>query len=551
MNQKVRKSSFAESTYLMYIAFMINGIIGALYYTPFLAMIGHEGFYVYDSAYSIFSLFLDLSTSGIPVAMSMIASEYNSLGMYSSKEKAFTIGKRIITGFSLFSFFILQIFARNIGYFYISDAIDPMTAERIGDAVRIVAFSLLIIPFMALKRGYLQGHQLFVVSSRSQLIEQITRISVVLGGAFVTVKLLGYSVYGGVYISLWGLTISGLVTYYYLSRKTANNEELFQKGSKDEKVENTRTIIKKIVVYCVIISIVSMSQSLYMIANKKLILVALSNLNYGSAQIQEIIDIAVSLVTKIGTIVISLSLAMTSSIAPHIAGNYARQDYKGVNDKLKQVVSIVLVIAVPMAVGIILLAPQVYYVFFGLSEYGPRVLRVAIAYNVISCTTAVFSTALQSMNHGKQVCFFTLIAIALNIAMDLPLMYLFNRLGLPPYLGANLSSILSELVLLALQLRTLYVVVHFDYRKAFTIIRQIRIPLVAMMALVGILKILIPVPLVSRWKVLALLFLYAGLGAALYFFLCYRSGALQNVFDKEVVDSLLAKLGRGRKNEEN
>ena len=277
----------------------------------------------------------------------------------------------------------------------------------------------------------------------------------------------------------------------------------------------------------------------------------LSNLNYGSAQIQEIIDIAVSLVTKIGTIVISLSLAMTSSIAPHIAGNYARQDYKGVNDKLRQVVSIVLVIAVPMAVGIILLAPQVYYVFFGLSEYGPRVLRVAIAYNVISCTTAVFSTALQSMNHGKQVCFFTLIAIALNIAMDLPLMYLFNRLGLPPYLGANLSSILSELVLLALQLRTLYVVVHFDYRKAFTIIRQIRIPLVAMMALVGILKILIPVPLVSRWKVLALLFLYAGLGAALYFFLCYRSGALQNVFDKEVVDSLLAKLGRGRKNEEN
>ena len=72
-----------------------------------------------------------------------------------------------------------------------------------------------------------------------------------------------------------------------------------------------------------------------------------------------------------------------------------------------------------------------------------------------------------------------------------------------------------------------------------------------MMALVGIMKILIPVPLVSRWKVLALLFLYAGLGAALYFFLCYRSGALQNVFDKEVVDSLLAKLGRGRKNEEN
>ncbi len=551
MNRKVRKSSFAESTYLMYIAFMINGIIGALYYTPFLAMIGHEGFYVYDSAYSIYSLFLDLSTSGIPVAMSMIASEYNSLGMYSSKEKAFAIGKKIITGFSLFSFFVLQIFARDIGYFYISDVMDPMVAERIGDAVRIVAFSLLIIPFMALKRGYLQGHQLFVVSSRSQLIEQITRISVILAGAFLTVKVFGYSVYGGVYVSLWGVTVSGLVTYYYLSKKTANNEELFQKGQPDEYVERTGTIIKKIVVYCVIISIVSMSQSLYMIANKKLILLALSNLGFGSGEIKEIIDIAVSLVTKIGTIVISLSLAMTSSIAPHIAGNYARQDYKGVNEKLRQVVSIVLVIAVPMALGIILLAPQVYYVFFGLSDYGPRVLRVAIAYNVISCTTAVFSTALQSMNHGKQVCVFTLIAIALNIAMDLPLMYLFNRLGLPPYLGANLSSILSELVLLVLQLRTLYVVVNFNYRKAFTIIRQIALPLVAMTALVLVMKVFIPVHLTSRVKVLALLFVYGIAGAALYFFLCYRTGALEKVFDKEFVDSLLAKLGRGKKDEEN
>lgn len=552
MSKKVRKSSFAESTYLMYIAFMINGVIGALYYTPFLAMIGHEGFYVYDSAYSIYSLFLDLSTSGIPVAMSMIASEYNSLHMYRSKEKAFNIGRKIIAGFSIFSFLMLQIFAREIGYFYISDAMDPMTGERITDAIRVVSFSLLIIPFMALKRGYLQGHQLFVVSSRSQLIEQITRISVILAGAFITVKVLGASPYTGVLVALLGVTASGVITYIYLTVKTRNNDELFIKDSQDEKVENTRTIIKKIVVYCVIISIVSMSQSMYMIANKKLILVALSNLGFLSEEIKIIINIAVAYVTKIGTIVISLSLAMTGSIAPHIAGNYARQDYKGVNDKLKQVVSIVLVIAVPRALGIILLAPQVYYVFFGASEYGPRILRMAIAYNVISCTTAVFSTALQSMNHGKQVCVFTIIAIILNIAMDLPFMYLFNWLGLPPYLGANLSSIVSELVLLALQLRTLYIVVNFNYRKAFTIFRQIRVPLAAMTALVMLMKIVIPIPLtMSRFKVLLMLFVYAGLGAALYFRLCYKAGALQQAFDQEVVDSLLRKLGRGKKNEEN
>ena len=105
-------------------------------------------------------------------------------------------------------------------------------------------------------------------------------------------------------------------------------------------------------------------------------------------------------------------------------------------------------------------------------------------------------------------------------------------------------------MLLALQLRTLYVVVSFNYRKAFTIIRQILVPLAAMTALVLIMKIIIPIPLSGRFRVLALLLLYGISGAGLYFFLCYRSGALENVFDKEVVDSLLAKLGRGRKNEE-
>ena len=551
MNQKIKKSSFVESTYLMYIAFVINGILGALYYTPFLALIGHEGFYIYDSAYSIYSLFLDLSTSGIPVAMSMIASEYNSLHMYASKEKAFKIGKTVIICFSVFSFLMLQLFAKQIGNFYLTDALDSNLADRIATAVRIISISLLIIPFLALRRGYLQGHKLFVISSRSQMIEQISRIVFMLVAAYVTIRLMGLKTNIGVYAALCGVTFSGMTAYGYLAYKSSHNKEMFITSSEEEKVERTRTIIRKIVVYCVIISIVSMSQSLYMIANKKLILIALTNLGYHSEEIQEIINNAIGLIPKIGTIVISLSLAMTSSIAPHIAGNYAKQDYKGVNDKLKQVVSIVLVIAVPLALGIVLLSPQVYYVFFGINEYGPKILRIAIMFNVISCTTAVFSTALQSMNSGKQVCFFTIISIIINISLDLPLIYLFNMLGLQPYLGANVSSIIAELVLLSLQVRALNQAVNFNYRKAFTIFKQIAIPLVAMTAVVLVLKLIIPVPLgIGRVKMFLLLIVYALLGAAVYFALCFRSKALDNVFDEEFVESFMRKFKRNR-NEEN
>ena len=545
--KKTRKNNFTESTYLMYTAFIISGIIGALYNTPFLAMVGHEGFYIYDSAYSIFALFLDVSTSGIPIALSMIASEYISVGKYRSKERAFEIGRTIILVFSALSFLFLQLAANAIGRFYVTGTQDARVAGQIAIAVRIAACALLILPFLSVKRGYIQGHKLFAASSFSQVIEQIVKVGWILASAYVLIKVMHQPVEVGVYVGLGGLFMSGLMAYLYINHSTRN--AIIETGSEeDASTESRRVIIRKIITYCLMISIVSMSQSIYNIVNKRLVIVGLSRLGYQIDKLQDVINNMSGLVPKICMIVTALSMAMTHSIAPHIADSYARRDYRETNDKLNQVTNITLTVTLPIMTGIVILAHPVYYMFFGESLYGTSILRLTICLNTISCLTSVYKTALQSMGYGKQVCVYTIVAILINVICDLPLISLFDMFNKQPYLGASFSSVVAETVLLIMLARSLSGTVHFDLKRALGRVKKLLRPLLMMTIVVVTMCVVWPINVsVGRVGVFLRLVVYALTGAAVYFVSAYRCNAIDDLLDVEMISKILGKLKINKK----
>ena len=57
---------------------VISKILGIIYVIPFYAIIGEQGGALYGYAYNIYSIFLSLSTAGVPLAVSKIISEYNA-----------------------------------------------------------------------------------------------------------------------------------------------------------------------------------------------------------------------------------------------------------------------------------------------------------------------------------------------------------------------------------------------------------------------------------------------------------------------------------------
>ena len=92
----MKKSTFIKGAFITTFGIVISKILGILYVIPFHAVIGDEGGALYGYAYTIYLLFMSLSSAGIPLAMSKVVSEYQALGYYSAKKRAFIIGKKLV-----------------------------------------------------------------------------------------------------------------------------------------------------------------------------------------------------------------------------------------------------------------------------------------------------------------------------------------------------------------------------------------------------------------------------------------------------------------------
>ena len=91
MKKTLKKNSFIQGTLIASVALILIKILGALYVIPFYKIVGEDGGTLYSYAYNIYNLFLNISTAGIPVAMSMIISEYLTLEMYDAKERSYKV----------------------------------------------------------------------------------------------------------------------------------------------------------------------------------------------------------------------------------------------------------------------------------------------------------------------------------------------------------------------------------------------------------------------------------------------------------------------------
>ena len=102
---KLKKNTFIQGAFIATLGIVISKILGIIYVIPFYAIIGDQGGALYGYAYNIYSIFLGISQAGLPLAMSKIISEYNALGYYETKEKAYKIGKRFLNILGLVCFF--------------------------------------------------------------------------------------------------------------------------------------------------------------------------------------------------------------------------------------------------------------------------------------------------------------------------------------------------------------------------------------------------------------------------------------------------------------
>ena len=488
--KKLKKNTFIQGTLITSIILIIIKILGALYVIPFYKIIGSNGGTLYSYAYNIYNLFLNISTAGIPVAIAMIISEYLALNMDDAKERAYKIGKKIILILSLVSFLIVFLGADVIAKFIISDVSGGNPVSDIAYVIRAMSFCLIIIPFLSALRGYLQGHKYVVPTSYSQLIEQVVRIFVVIFGSYLVIKVFKKPVNVGVAVSLLGAFIGGLVAYIYLSIKVKNNKNEFPVSEKKDAVSN-KVIVKKILSYCIPLIIISVVDNLYTIVDVKLIIKGLNMVGYSAIESEMMSGIVSTWAPKICTIIVAIAIALTTNIIPHVTSSFIKKDMKEVNRRFNQAISTMLLITIPMALMLLLLSNEGYFIFYGKSNYGPLILKVSAISHVFFGIWSVINTCLQSMRKFKVVYINSVAGLVSNAILDIPLILLFDKIGLPAYIATIVSTCIGYFISITIALVYLKKNMNFSYKISIETIKKMILPITCLFVPILLSKILL------------------------------------------------------------
>lgn len=541
----MKKNNFLEGAMIATIGIVICKIIGLFYVIPFYAIIGTQGGALYSYAYSIYAIFLSLSNSGIPIAMSKVISEYNALGYHHTKEKAFKLGSYLIVGLGVFFFLILLIFAPQIARMIMGDAVGGNTVEGVTLVIRIVATALLIVPLESTTQGYFQGQKFIFPSSMANVIEQIVRVVIIIAGSFAALKVFHTSLETAVGIAVFAATVGCLVAYFYLIRVMHKNRRKLKRDESPclaERKITSREILKKIIMYALPFVVIEVMNSAYGMVDTMTVVHTMTDLGYSTKVAEASIGVLTTWATKLNMIIAAIALGVSTSLIPNVAAANVKKDHKDLSRKVNQSLQALLFTTIPMAVGLSFLSTAVWVIFYGYDALSIDIFRVFIIQAVTYSFFTILIDIMQTLNCSK-ISLGTLFCSFLGKALlNGPAMILFVKLGIEAYYAPIFTTLFTQTASIVFLLYKLKQKYHVHYLATLRTGIKTFLCVGIMLLTLLIMGLFISPITTSRLTAIGITMLYGVVGMIVYFVASYKSKLVYEIFGEKLVHSILAKI---------
>ena len=491
--KKLKKSNFLEGAFIATLCIIITKVIGVLYVIPFYKIIGEQGGTLYGYAYNIYNVFLIISSAGIPLAISKITSEYNTLNMHDKKLRMYQISTKIIMIFSIISFLICFLFAPQLSNLIIGELEGGNTIEDVTFVIRLISFALLIVPFLSIERGYLQGHRYIKEPSISQVIEQLVRIAIIITGSYLCTYIFKLPIKFAVGISVFAACLGGVATYIYLHNIIKKNKKEigFDIKSKTTKNED-REITKKIIFYSIPFVIISLTNTLYTSTDMILVIKTLPKLGFSAVDTEFISSVFTTWGVKFNTIITSIPSGLIISLIPNMVKDYTEKNMNAVNSNFNKCLKIILLIIAPLAIFMSGMGTSLWNVFYGTNNYGPSIIKYSIIVTIFDCLYIVINSLLQSLNKPKVIYTSVITGTLLNLILDVPLMNLFHKLGLPAYHGAITATLIGTAISNMISIIYLKRKMKFNYQETVKSIPRFIVSLLILLPMLYLFNKILP-----------------------------------------------------------
>ena len=383
--------NYLHGAAIMAAGVVIMKIMGAIYKIPMGNLLGDEGFAHFNVAYSIYNVLLIVSTAGLPVAVSRLISEANTLNRPMQVKRIFRV--------ALGAFAVLGSIGSLIMFLFPTELAAVMNDVEASQSILAMSPAVLLVCLASAYRGYAQGHSNMKPTTISQILEVGMKLVV---GLFLVWMLarMGKSLPVRSAGAIFGVTVGALVSfiYLYIQKRRVNLIKSRPSASPDIP-DKSDLILKNLLKIGIPIALGSSVMAIITLIDTALVLNRLQSaagFSYGDAKVLfGVYSKAMTLYNLPPAFITSLAVSVVPAIAVYVAMKNKMEAKKIAEASLR----ISTIIALPMGVGLSVLSYPIMNVLYPNSNAaGPHLLLIMGIASYFVCMVLITTAALQA--HG-------------------------------------------------------------------------------------------------------------------------------------------------------
>ncbi|SHI30302.1 putative polysaccharide biosynthesis protein [Parasporobacterium paucivorans] len=474
MSNNKNHSSFIIQGSILAVSSVMVRIIGLMYRIPLTNILGNKGMGIYGIAFDMYSILLLISSYSLPLAVSKLVSARVAKGQIRNSHRIFLGAIRFSLSVGLvvgaFAYFCADLLAR----LWLS----PESAI----AFRILAPTLVIMSVLGVFRGYFQGLGTMIPTALSNIFEQIVNAVVSVAAAkylfdfgrtaarmkkdFNYPEAYG-SAGGTLGTALGALTALILLIIVYFSYKKVIRRKL--RKDMTEENESYGFILKILIltIMPVILSTTIYNISTFLDSGFYNNIMAIKGMDKNIRQ--ELLGMYTGKYRLLVNVPVALASALASSMIPSISASIATGNRGQVVNKINLVLRFCMMITIPSAVGMAVLAkPIINLLFPGAEGVDTTVLMMQtgaisiIFYSISTLTNGI----LQGINHMRIPVRHSFISLIVHVVLISLLLY-FTDLNI---FAVVISDVLFAVVITILNARSLYHYLEYRQEKVMTFV---------------------------------------------------------------------------------
>jgi len=393
---------FFSGVAVLTIANLIVKVIGLLFKIPMNNILGGEGFGYYNTAYQIYTVFFMFSTSGLPVAVSILISESRTKGELKQIKKIFRTTVILFLAIGFIGMSAMLIFANSFA--------DILGSGPAKICIIAIAPTLFFICVSSTLRGYFQGFQQMIPTAVSQLIEALCKL--VLGIIFALYAIeQEYSInivaaYGAIGLSIGaGLGMIYLCITKFFFNESKYTAEFTQTCGISDTVSPTKDILKKVIFLSLPITLSATVMSLTNMIDTFIVQNLLQENGFTQIEATTLFGNYTGLAVPMFNLPPVLIYPISAAIVPLLSVARANKDPDRTRTIMESALKVAVLIGIPCGLGMSVLAEPILQMFYGGGEASAIVnatplLRVLAPSTIFVCILSVTNAILQSC--GKE-----------------------------------------------------------------------------------------------------------------------------------------------------